>query len=99
MKTGARKDGTLVAREASILFDGGAYADESPTVLSFAVLMARGPYRIPHLRSRGLVVYTNKLKASAFRGFGNPAGDLSPARARSTASPNSSAFIPSSCAC
>ena len=72
MKTGAKKDGTLVAREASIFLDGGAYADESPTVLSFAVLMARGPYRIPHLRSRGLVVYTNKLKASAFRGFGNP---------------------------
>ena len=72
MKTGARKDGTLLAREASIFLDGGAYADESPTVLSFAVLMARGPYRIPHLRSRGLVVYTNKLKASAFRGFGNP---------------------------
>jgi CO/xanthine dehydrogenase Mo-binding subunit len=34
--------------------------------------MARGPYRIAHLRSRGSVVYTNKLKASAFRGFGNP---------------------------
>jgi CO/xanthine dehydrogenase Mo-binding subunit len=72
MKTGAMKDGTLLAREASIFLDGGAYADESPTVLSFAVLMARGPYRIPHLRTRGLVVYTNKLKASAFRGFGNP---------------------------
>ncbi len=72
MKTGAKKDGTLLAREANIFLDGGAYADESPTVLSFAVLMARGPYRIPHLRSRGLVVYTNKLKASAFRGFGNP---------------------------
>lgn len=72
MKTGAKKDGTLLAREVRILLDGGAYADESPTVLSFAVLMARGPYRIPHLRSRGLVVYTNKLKASAFRGFGNP---------------------------
>ena len=72
MKTGAKNDGTLLAREASIFLDGGAYADESPTVLSFAVLMARGPYRIQHLRSRGLVVYTNKLKASAFRGFGNP---------------------------
>jgi CO/xanthine dehydrogenase Mo-binding subunit len=72
MKTGAKRDGTLFAREASILLDGGAYADESPAVLSFAVLMARGPYRIAHLRSRGSVVYTNKLKASAFRGFGNP---------------------------
>ena len=72
MKTGAKRDGTLFAREASILLDGGAYSDESPAVLSFAVLMARGPYRIAHLRSRGSVVYTNKLKASAFRGFGNP---------------------------
>jgi CO/xanthine dehydrogenase Mo-binding subunit len=72
MKTGAKADGTLLAREATIMLDGGAYADESPAVLSFAVLMVRGPYRIPHLRSRGLVVYTNKLKASAFRGFGNP---------------------------
>jgi CO/xanthine dehydrogenase Mo-binding subunit len=72
MKTGAKRDGTLLAREASIVLDGGAYCDESPAVLSFAVLMARGPYRIPHLRSRGSVVYTNKLKASAFRGFGNP---------------------------
>ena len=72
MKTGAKRDGTLIAREASIMLDGGAYCDESPAVLSFAVLMARGPYRIANLRSRGLVVYTNKLKASAFRGFGNP---------------------------
>jgi CO/xanthine dehydrogenase Mo-binding subunit len=72
MKTGAKRDGTLVAREASIMLDGGAYCDESPAVLSFAVLMARGPYRIANLRSSGLVVYTNKLKASAFRGFGNP---------------------------
>ena len=72
MKTGAKRDGTLFAREASILLDGGAYSDESPAVLSFAVLMARGPYRIAHLRSGGSVVYTNKLKASAFRGFGNP---------------------------
>lgn len=72
MKTGAKRDGTLFAREASVVLDGGAYCDESPAVLSFAVLMARGPYRIAHLRSRGSVVYTNKLKASAFRGFGNP---------------------------
>jgi CO/xanthine dehydrogenase Mo-binding subunit len=72
MKTGAKSDGTLLAREAKLLLDGGAYADESPAVLSFAVLMARGPYRIANLRSRGVVVYTNKLKASAFRGFGNP---------------------------
>ncbi len=72
MRTGARSDGTLVAREAEIVCDGGAFADESPAVLGFALLMARGPYRIPHLRAHGIAVYTNKLRASGFRGFGNP---------------------------
>jgi CO/xanthine dehydrogenase Mo-binding subunit len=41
-------------------------------VLGFGVLMARGPYRIPHVRCVGRAVYTNKLRTGAFRGFGNP---------------------------
>jgi CO/xanthine dehydrogenase Mo-binding subunit len=72
MKTGALRDGTIVARDALITLDGGAYADESPAVLAFALLMARGPYHIPNARARGRVVYTNKLRAGSFRGFGNP---------------------------
>src|SRR5262245_45680342 len=40
-----------------------------PTI---ALYFAAGPYRIPHTRSVGKVVYTNKLRAGAFRGFGNP---------------------------
>ena len=61
------------------MFDGGAYADDSPAVLAFGLYMARGPYRIP-MSGRGTLVYTNKLRAGAFRGFGNPqvtfAGEL-----------------------
>ena len=34
--------------------------------------MVRGPYRIANARARGHVVYTNKLRAGSFRGFGNP---------------------------
>src|SRR6185295_9107011 len=34
--------------------------------------MSRGPYRIPNVRAHGAVVYTNKLRAGSFRGFGNP---------------------------
>lgn len=71
-KTGARKDGTLVAREVEVVVDCGAYGDDSPGVLGFSLLMARGPYRIPHSRSKGTLVYTNKLRFGAFRGFGNP---------------------------
>ena len=72
LKTGARRDGIILARDAKIILDGGAYTDESPAVLAFALLMVRGPYRIPNARARGQVVYTNKLRAGSFRGFGNP---------------------------
>ena len=72
MKTGARHDGTILARDVRVTLDGGAYADESPAVLTFALLMSRGPYRIPNVRAHGAVVYTNKLRAGSFRGFGNP---------------------------
>lgn len=72
VKTGAKADGTLVARDLEVIYDGGAYAEDSPAVLGFGLLMGRGPYRIPHCRLRGRVVYTNKLRAGGFRGFGNP---------------------------
>jgi CO/xanthine dehydrogenase Mo-binding subunit len=72
MKTGALKDGTILAREAEVLLDGGAYCSESPEVLGHALLMGRGPYNVPNSRIYGRVVYTNKLRAGGFRGFGNP---------------------------
>lgn len=72
MKTGARKDGTLVARDCRIVLDGGAYADESPEVSSVAAFFSQGPYRIPNMRVEAWSVYTNLSRASAFRGFGNP---------------------------
>jgi CO/xanthine dehydrogenase Mo-binding subunit len=72
MKTGARSDGTLVARQTELLLDGGAYGDDSPGVLGYALLMNCGPYNIPHVRAQGQVAYTNKLRFGAFRGFGVP---------------------------
>lgn len=72
MKTGARRDGTLVAREIELLLDGGAYGDDSPGVLGYALLMNCGPYRIANVHAHGRVAYTNKLRFGAFRGFGVP---------------------------
>jgi CO/xanthine dehydrogenase Mo-binding subunit len=72
MKTGAMNDGTLVARSVDLTLDGGAYAEDSGAVLGFALLMARGPYRIPAVRCAGRAVYTNRLRAAGFRGYGNP---------------------------
>ncbi len=72
MKTGAMADGRLVARAARLTLDGGAYAEDSSAVLGFALLIARGPYRIEHVRMEGRVAYTNRLRAAGFRGYGNP---------------------------
>ncbi len=72
MKTGATKDGMLVARATEILMDCGAYACDSPGVVGVASWFARGPYHIDHVRSKGCGVYTNKLRFGAFRGFGGP---------------------------
>ena len=72
MKTGAKKDGTLVAREARIVLDGGAFADDSPGVAGICSLFGRGPYHVPNVRLATKAVYTNKLRAGAFRGFGGP---------------------------
>jgi len=72
MKTGVKRDGTIVARETELLLDGGAFGDDSPGVLGYALLMNCGPYRIPHVHAHGRVAYTNKLRFGAFRGFGVP---------------------------
>lgn len=72
IKTGVKRDGTFVAREVEVLLDCGAFADDSPGVLGYGLLCARGPYRFPHTRCHGKLVYTNKLRFGAFRGFGNP---------------------------
>src|SRR5437016_4685226 len=37
IKTGAKRDGTILARDIRVTLDGGAYADESPPVLTFAL--------------------------------------------------------------
>ncbi len=72
LRTGAKLDGTLVAREMELWFDAGAYADDSPSVMNLTLFYARGSYSIPHVRALGHAVYTNKLRSGAFRGFGNP---------------------------
>lgn len=72
MKTGADSEGRIIARDCEVLLDCGAFADDSPGVLGYALLMSGGPYRIPNQRARGKLVYTNKLRFGAYRGFGNP---------------------------
>ncbi|HEX9945823.1 MAG TPA: xanthine dehydrogenase family protein molybdopterin-binding subunit [Thermoanaerobaculia bacterium] len=71
-RTGVDRDGRLLALDAEILLDGGAYATLSPVVLSRALLHSFGPYRWPAARVRGRVLRTHTAPNSAFRGFGAP---------------------------
>jgi selenium-dependent xanthine dehydrogenase len=70
IKTGARKDGTLVAVQAELTGDAGAYASLSTHVLTRATTHATGPYQVPHAWIDCYAMYTNNPPAGAFRGFG-----------------------------
>lgn len=72
VKTGFKKDGTLMAREAEIYLDTGAYDDNGPQVTIRAATRVLGPYRIPHILSRAYSVYTNSGSAGSFRAIGAP---------------------------
>lgn len=69
-KTGATKDGKLLAFEAKIVGDTGAYASWAINVLRKAGVHATGPYEIPNVKIDSYAVYTNNPFCGAMRGFG-----------------------------
>ena len=70
IKTGALRDGTLVAVEAELYGDSGAYASLGEKVMTRATTHATGPYVMPHARIDCYAMYTNNAPSGAFRGFG-----------------------------
>lgn len=71
-KTGVKKDGALLAHQADIIFDTGAYAESGPWVMSRPTYLSTGPYRVPNVRVEGRVVYTNRVASGSMRGVGVP---------------------------
>ncbi len=69
-KTGANKDGKLLAMKAEIIGDTGAYASWATNVLRKAGVHITGPYYIPNVVVDSYAVYTNNPFAGAMRGFG-----------------------------
>jgi len=69
-RTGATRDGRLVAAEVEVISDAGAYASTSIIVLSNAATFAVGPYKVPNARIDAYTVYTNNAVTMAMRGFG-----------------------------
>lgn len=72
LKTGVKKDGTLMVRQAKIITDNGAYNHMGPAVTGVAGAIIASLYRVPNVKYELLTVYTNKHFGGPFRGYGNP---------------------------
>jgi CO/xanthine dehydrogenase Mo-binding subunit len=70
IRTATDANGTLVARQATIHLNTGAYAENSPMVCRKAANRIVGPYRIPNVKIDCFAVYTNTVPASSYRGLG-----------------------------
>ncbi|TKJ31473.1 MAG: aldehyde oxidase [Chloroflexi bacterium B3_Chlor] len=70
LKTGVRKDGTLLANEIKVIMDGGAYSSTGPIATSVPFLVWEETYRLPNVRFNGYRVYTNKPVRGMYRCHG-----------------------------
>jgi xanthine dehydrogenase molybdenum-binding subunit len=71
LRTGVKKDGTLLFRDADCLLNKGAYTSWGPTVPVIMMRTFAGHFRVPNVKVNAQAVYTNHPYAGAFRGYGN----------------------------
>jgi CO/xanthine dehydrogenase Mo-binding subunit len=69
VKTGAKRDGTLTALQATLIVDTGAYPGETAGILA---MLLGGTYRFPNLAIDAYDVLTNKPGSGAYRAPGAP---------------------------
>ena len=72
VRSGVKRDGTLVARQARVVFDSGGYGAFKPTVYLRGADHLCGVYRIPHARIDSYMVYTNNVPKGHMRSPAKP---------------------------
>ena len=72
IKSGVRKDGTIIAQQVKLIYDTGAYSGNGPTTTTLSTQLMSGLYRIPNLSIKGYCVYTNKMNCGSMRGPSAP---------------------------
>lgn len=72
LKTGVKRDGTILAKQARNILDGGAYSGSGIPAAFLSTLFLSLPYKIPNIKMEALRVYTNKSGAGAMRGYTAP---------------------------
>ena len=73
VKMGARKDGRIVAAEAHLTYQAGAFPG-SP--VQPGAMCAFAPYDLPNVKVVGLDVVTNRPKVAAYRAPGGPISEF-----------------------
>lgn len=73
LRTGVTREGRMLAHEARITYNGGAYAAPKPTddLVLFSGVRHFNSYNIPNTSMELLSIYTNTLPAGHLRGPGN----------------------------
>jgi CO/xanthine dehydrogenase Mo-binding subunit len=72
IKTGVKKDGTIVARIGKVIYDAGGYSGFGAQAGGRCTNMLGGWYLMPNCHIDGYVVYTNKQVCGPVRGPGGP---------------------------
>jgi CO/xanthine dehydrogenase Mo-binding subunit len=67
LETGARRDGTLVARRGRLVLDKGAYCGEGGFFAQMAAMHACGPYELENVSVESSLNYSNTQPSSSIR--------------------------------
>jgi CO/xanthine dehydrogenase Mo-binding subunit len=76
IKDGIARDGRILARKMRCIFDSGAYTRLSSYAVTKCVAHLPGPYTIPNVSADVYCVFTNRVPATAMRGFGVTGADF-----------------------
>src|SRR6266550_664482 len=74
IKTGVKKNGTIVAHHIDFMLDSGAYASMKPAGYLIGASTCAGPYKIANCLIEERMVYTNKIPCGHMRAPGDPQG-------------------------
>ena len=72
LKIGVDRDGLIVAKEAHILAECGAYQGLAGDVMHVTAMRSDNMHRLQNVRTHARLAYTHNPPRGAFRGFGGP---------------------------
>ncbi|HLI87480.1 MAG TPA: molybdopterin cofactor-binding domain-containing protein [Ktedonobacteraceae bacterium] len=72
VKTGVKRDGTIVANQMTLLTSTGAYSTHPFIGQDTGAASVLALYPCPHMRFVAEIAYTNQVPSGAFHGYGTP---------------------------